>query len=66
MVTAVDHPYRCHCGYLRRSEITTWASDRSKPSTVKVTMETSGAGVGSPIKFTLPMIPSTESQKLWN
>jgi len=44
-------------GYLRRSEITTWARDRSRPTTVKVNMKTSGANLHRPIQFHKANVP---------
>src|SRR5882672_1294221 len=35
-------------GYLRRSKINTWVRERSRPITVKVTIETSGVDVHRP------------------
>lgn len=50
-------PKFTHCNgginYLRRSEITTWANESSKPITVNVTMKSSFSETISPNKFTL-------------
>ena len=53
-------------GYLRRSEITTWARVRSSPINVKVTMKTSWANVPRPNQFRTPMFSPMENQKLRN
>jgi hypothetical protein len=64
VLTAKVTPFQYHVGYLRRSEIITWARDRSRPITVKVIMRTSGAVVRRPTTFTQLMFSLTESQKL--